>query len=209
MVFITLLAFAATAAAAYQQAQSAKASDDYSQMMVDRNNKAAMENYRTNLVKFAERRVEKRKLSLSVQADVASQYISVQNEFAGTYADNWGASAEAYARNIARRAGEDREQVEQNLQRELEVVNDAQEQARLDLTTQLQAAPPETSKAALISGLLNVGFAAAALPSNITIAQENAKIQRSKLNKLTDTATPRLPARQKPTGAGVIVAGGK
>ncbi len=207
MVFITLLALAATAAAAYQQAQAAKASDDYNSMMTDMSNKAAMENYRRNLEKFAERRVEKRKLSLSAQADVASQYIAVKNEFAGTYADNWGASAEAYARSIARRAGEDREQIEQNLQRQIDVVNEAQEQARLDLTTQLQAAPPETSKQALLSGLISVGFAAAAVPSNITIAQENRNIRRSQLNKQTDSATPRTPTRPKPVGSGVIVAG--
>ena len=135
MVFIPILALAATAAAAYQQAEAAKASDKYNATMTDINNKAAMKNYRRNLEKFSERRVEKRKLSLFAQADLATQYISVKNEFAGTYADNWGASAELYARGIAQRAGEDQEQLKQNLGRELEIVNEAQEQARLDLTT--------------------------------------------------------------------------
>jgi len=188
MVFITLLAFAATALAAAQSAQDAKDQSAYGEAVTDINNKAAMANYRRNLEKFSERRVETRKAALTVQADISTQYITAVNEFAGSFADNWGQSAEIYARQIAQRAGEDAEQIRQNAERELEVINEAQEQARLDLTTQLKAAPPDTSRNALIQGILTTGFAAAALPSQIQIAKDDATIRAFKVRQATKGA---------------------
>jgi len=206
MVFIALVGLALTAAAAYQQYEQSKADAEYGQAMTDINNKAAMANYRRNLVKFSEIRVETRKASLGAQTSLSTQYIAVKREFDGTYADNWGQSAEIYARQIAQRAGEDLEQIEQNRDRELVRVNEAQEQARLDLTTQLKAAPPDQSKQALLSGLLSVGFKAAAVPSEISIRNANDLIRQSKLDKLVDTSAQTRAAMPTPAGAGVIVA---
>ncbi len=206
MVFIALVGLALTAAAAYQQYEQSKADAEYGQAMTDINNKAAMANYRRNLVKFSEIRVETRKASLGAQTSLSTQYIAVKREFEGTYADNWGQSAEIYARQIAQRAGEDLEQIEQNRDRELERVNEAQEQARLDLTTQLKAAPPDQSKQALLSGLLSVGFKAAAVPSEISIRNANNQIRQSQLDKLVDSSAQTRAARPTPAGAGVIVA---
>ena len=90
MVFIALIGLAVTAAAAYQQYEQSKADADYGQAMTEINNRAAMANYRRNLLKFSEIRVETRKASLFAQSELSKQYISVKNEFAGTYADNWG-----------------------------------------------------------------------------------------------------------------------
>ena len=206
MVFIALIGLAVTAAAAYQQYEQSKADAEYGQAMTEINNKAAMANYRRNLFKFSEIRVETRKASLGAQASLSTQYVAVKREFEGTYADNWGQSAEIYARQIAQRAGEDVEQIQQNRDRELERVNEAQEQARLDLTTQLKAAPPDQSKQALLSGLLSVGFKAAAIPSEISIRNDNDLIRRSQLDKLVDTSAQTRAAMPTPAGAGVIVA---
>ncbi len=206
MVFIALIGLAITAAAAYQQYEQSKADDDYNQAMTEINNRAAMANYRRNLFKFSEIRVETRKASLGAQAQLSTQYVSVKREFEGTYADNWGQSAEIYARQIAQRAGEDLEQIRQNRDRELGTINEAQEQARLNLTTQLKAAPPGTAKQALLQGALAVGFKAAAVPSEISTRSANNRIRQSQLDKLVDTSTQERFAAPTPVGAGVIVA---
>ncbi len=156
MVFIALLAVAATAASAYMAAEQAKAQDDFNAMVVDINNKAAMANYRRNLVKFGELRVAKRKQSLNVQDSIATQYQRARSQFEGTFADNWGQSAHLFAQSIARRAGEDREQVEQNLQRELRGIDETQEESRLNLTNEFRAPPPSKFGQAVLQGAIGV-----------------------------------------------------
>ncbi len=188
MVFITLIALGITAYAAAQAAQDAKDQAAYGKATTEISNKAAMANYRRNLEKFSERRVETRKAALIVQADISSKYITAANEFAGSFADNWGQSAELYARSIAQLAGEDTEQIRQNAERELEFINEAQESARLDLTTQLKAAPPDASRKALIQGLITTGFAVAKLPSEIQIAKDQQQIRDFRVNQAVRAA---------------------
>jgi len=188
MVFITLLALGVTAFAAAQAAQDAKDQAAFGKATTEISNKAALENYRRNLETFSERRVETRKAALQVQSDISTKYINAVNEFRGTFIDNWGQSAELYARSIAQRAGEDAEQIRQNRDRELVIINDAQEQARLDLTTQLRAAPPDASRKVLIQGLITTGFAVAKLPSQIQIAKDEQAIRDFSIRQSTQAA---------------------
>ncbi len=175
MVFITLIAIAATAASAYAAAEQAKAQDDFNALKVNINNKAAMANYRRNLVKFGELRIAKRKQSLNVQDSVAVQYQRARSQFEGTFADNWGQSAHLFAQSIARRAGEDREQLEQNLQRELRGINETQEESRLNLTNEFKAPPPSKFGAAVLRGAIAVG---ASIGSELADLQEREATDR-------------------------------
>ncbi len=175
MVFITLIAIAATAASAYAAAESAKAQDDFNATVVDINNKAAMANYRRNLVKFGELRVAKRKQSLDVQDSISVQYQRARKQIQGTFADNWGQSVHLFAQSIARRAGEDREQLEQNLQRELRGVDETQEESRLNLTNEFKAPPPSKFGAAVLSGAIGV---AASIGTNVAGFQERQATDR-------------------------------
>ncbi len=161
MVFIALFAIAATAASAYAAAEQAKADDEFNALTVDINNKEAMANYRRNLIKFGEVRIEKRKTVLNLQANLSSQYQTALKDFQGSYQENWGQSAHLFAQQLARKAGEDREQLNQNLGRELERINAAQEESRLDLRTQFKAVGAETANRVLLQGIIATGKSAA------------------------------------------------
>ncbi len=184
MTFILGLAAIATAASAAMAYQQARGQAQAGQMMSELNNKTVLENYRRNIEKLSLNRVESRKIALGQQAAVSKQYNKALRSFEGAFADNWGASAHAYAVSIARAAGEDAEQITQNLQREVQRTEDIGEEQRLALFSQLTTPPPDTSRAVLVEGLISTGVAFASLPSQIKSANAQQKIQDYRIGKI-------------------------
>ncbi len=174
--FLPLLALAATAASAAMSVSQARNAAAVGQRMSDWNNKEVLLNYRRNLEKLSDGRVETRRIALGQQANVNRTYRGITRNFQASFADNWGQSAHLFAQSIARRQGEDAEQIEQNLDTQLQVSRDQAEELRLGVRSQLTTPPPDQTKSAILSGVISVGFQALQLPSDIKIAKANQKI---------------------------------
>lgn len=182
MVFIALLGLAASAATAYMSVEKARQQATFDAKTTELNNEAAMANYRRNLEKFAELRVERRRTSLELQSAVGDQYRSARKQFQSAFTDNWGQSAYLYSQQLARRSGEDQEALKQNLGRELAAVDDAQEESRLNLITEFKAPPPDPTSMAIASGIVSVSTQAAKTAYSIAeeAAQDRIRLASSK-----------------------------
>lgn len=182
MVFITLFMIGATAASAYMAAQQAKDQADFNKSQVDMNNTEALANYRRNLTKFSTARVEARKLQLTAQERISVQYMQALDQFEGDFTRGTGQSTHLFSQSIANLAGQDVEQVKQNLGRVLTGIDEQQEESRLDLRSQFQAPAPDQTNLVIASGVLQTGVAIASAPSQIRAqkAQESIRLAQAR-----------------------------
>lgn len=181
--FLPLLAIAATAASSAMAYQQARGQAAHGAAMSDLNNTEVLANYRRNIDKLSSARVEARKESLTVQGNINKTYRRSINAFQGAYAENWGQSANLYMQSLARAAGEDTEQLQQNLQNELQASKEQEEELRLGTRSQLTAPPPDQSKSVLASGIINTGFQAVSSVFEIKAAQRSKQVQDLQLQK--------------------------
>ncbi len=140
--------------------QQAKGAAALSQAMADWRNKEVLKNYRHNLVRLSEGRVRARGQALNSQAEVGRLHRGAIRDFQAAYAENWGQSADLFMQSIARRGGEDVEQLQQNLDQELEASREKGEDLRLGLAGSFTTGAPDQSGAILAGGLIKAGFSA-------------------------------------------------
>jgi len=142
---------------ASQQAKGAAAA---SQAMADWRNKEVLKNYRHNLERLSEGRVRAREQALNTQAEVGRVHRGAIRDFQSSFSENWGASADRFMESIARRGGEDVEQVQQNLEQELEASREKGEDLRVGLAGSFTTGQADQSGAILAGGLIKAGFSA-------------------------------------------------
>lgn len=160
MVIFTALAIAATVASAVMSSQQAKGAAQASQAMADFRNKEVLKNYRHNLERLSEGRVRARQQALNTQAEVGRQHRGAIRDFQAAFSENWGQSANLFMQSLARRGGEDVEQVQQNLEQELESSREKGEDLRVALAGSFTTGQADNSGAILAGGLIKAGFQA-------------------------------------------------
>ncbi len=160
MVIFTALAIAATVGSAIMASQQAKGAAQASGAMADWRNKEVLKNYRLNLERLSDGRVRARGLALTSQAEVGRLHRGAIRDFQASFSENWGQSADLFMQSLARRGGEDVEQVRQNLEQELEASREKGEDLRVGLAGSFTTGQVDQSGAILAAGLVKAGFQA-------------------------------------------------